>query len=213
MLAAKRQEARTNIIDGSFQAEDSDRLANSGSNYVDHTGSINNNNAMAAMDDERVAASHLHQFASGGGSAALMHQRNAAAAAAAAELRFPPEAVMSGGMNPALWAVPSMNDMYRHSQPMSVLSGIPMEELAAMAAGGYHHPSAAFLHHHQQQQQLQHLQQHNEPLAQAPFNDLDSVALQKGNLAEMSEQQRNILLKLESGFKGTVEELIAAVGS
>ena len=87
-----------------------------------------------------------------------------------------------------------------------------MGELAAMAAaGGYRPPSAALMHPSQQQQQL--LQQ-KEHLSQSPLiNDMDTIALQKGNLAEMSKQQRNILLKLENGFKGTVEELIAAVGS
>lgn len=43
------------------------------------------------------------------------------------------------------------------------------------------------------------------------FNNLDSVSLQKGTLQDMSEQQRKILTKLESGFKGTVEELMDSV--
>lgn len=46
-----------------------------------------------------------------------------------------------------------------------------------------------------------------------PFNlgNLETITLQKGNLQDMSEQQRRILLQLESGFKGTVEELMDSV--
>lgn len=43
------------------------------------------------------------------------------------------------------------------------------------------------------------------------LNNLDTVTLQKGNLQDMSEQQRKILIKLEGGFKGSVEELMEAV--
>lgn len=43
------------------------------------------------------------------------------------------------------------------------------------------------------------------------LNNLDTVSLQKGQLNDMSEQQRRILAKLESGWKGTVEELMEAV--
>ncbi|CAB9502932.1 Nitrilase family, member 2 [Seminavis robusta] len=43
------------------------------------------------------------------------------------------------------------------------------------------------------------------------LNNLDTVSLQKGNLQDMSEQQRRILSKLENGWKGTVEELMEAV--
>ena len=199
MLAAKREEHKSKVIGGGFLASSADK-SKSGAN------NSNNNNSMLSVDDEREGASRLHHFAAGGGAALMMHQR-----AAAADHRFPPEAAMSG-MNPALWGMPSMSDMYRHAQPMNVLSGIPsMGELAAMAAGGYHPSAAALMHHRQQQQQQQ--QQQQERMAQTAFNDIDAVSLQKGNLAEMSDQQRSILLKLEGGFKGTVEELIAAVGS
>jgi len=46
-----------------------------------------------------------------------------------------------------------------------------------------------------------------------PFNSAESVSLQKGNLQLMSHQQRNILGKLEGGFKGSVERLIEAAAT
>lgn len=45
------------------------------------------------------------------------------------------------------------------------------------------------------------------------FNNFDYLTMVKGNNQEMSLQQRRILKRLESGFKGTVEELLEAVRS
>jgi hypothetical protein len=55
-------------------------------------------------------------------------------------------------------------------------------------------------------------QQHTKALSvPMNLNNLDTGSLQKGNLQDMSEQQRRILAKLENGWKGSVEELMEAV--
>jgi hypothetical protein len=75
-------------------------------------------------------------------------------------------------------------------------------------------PMPPLLGQQQQQQQQQHAS--DGPAGKGPsvplnLNNLDTVSLQKGNLQDMSEQQRRILAKLENGWKGTVEELMEAV--
>ena len=114
-------------------------------------------------------------------------------------------------MNAALWAAAPMSDVYR--PPPQSMSVMPRSSLESAAAGASNHPLMPH-HHHLHHQRM--IVPPGFPMAFAPTSftsNLDSVALQEGKLQDMSEQQRKILVKLESGFKGTVEELIEAVGS
>ena len=49
------------------------------------------------------------------------------------------------------------------------------------------------------------------PRITSTFNNFDYTAVTKGSTSEMSLQQRKILQLLESGFKGSVEDVIRAV--
>lgn len=86
------------------------------------------------------------------------------------------------GYNPTLWAA---------HQQMNIMSR------TAMAAAVGNHPLMAI-----------------SPYTGVSYaaNNFVAGSQQDENMGNMSEQQRNILNALESGFKGTVEELIATVG-
>lgn len=49
------------------------------------------------------------------------------------------------------------------------------------------------------------------PQITSTFNNFDYTSVTKGSTSEMSVQQRKILQLLESGFKGSVEDVIQAV--
>ena len=83
----------------------------------------------------------------------------------------------------------------------------PMMHAAAAAAAAHHAAAAAAVAANAGARQP-----HPPPIlgmhVPLSFSNLDAIALQKGNLQDMSEQQRKILMKLEGGWKGSVELLL-----